>query len=560
MLRTREPVVLNNAQDLLAVTGGAIPGTDIAKCAVFVPIIGSDRLLGAVSVENHERENAFGDSEVRLLQTVASSMGVALENARLFDETQRLLKETEQRNAELAVINSVQQGLAAELDFQAIIDVVGDKLREVFATPELSITWYDESANLVHFMYVYEHGNRLAVAARPPTPGGVYDVIRKTRAPFVLNNAADYARVNMVVMPGTDQSKSMLSVPIFSGDRFLGDVSTENYERENAFSESDVRLVSTVSASLGSALENARLFNETQRLFKESEQRAAELAIINSVQQALAAELNMQGIYDAVGEKIREIFNQADVGIRIYDPLTNMVHFPYLYEHGKRMSIDPHPMSGKGLAAHVLRTRETLVINEDMASTIEKFGSAVVPGTEMEKSSVFVPLVAGDQVRGVIDLVDMEREHAFSPSDVRLLQTLANSMSVALENARLFDETQRLFKESEQRAAELAIINSVQAALAAELNMQGIYDAVGDKIREIFDQADLEHPHPRCTDRPDPLSVLSASAASASTSRRPRSPRRDSPPTCFVPAKRWWSTRTWRTLRRDTAVSCSPVR
>ena len=59
---------------------------------------------------------------------------------------------------------------------------------------------------------------------------------------------------------------------------------------------------------------------------------------------------------------------------------------------------------------------------------------------------------------------------------------------MALENARLFDETQRLFKQSEQRAAELAIINSVQQALAAELNMQGIYDAVGDKIREIFPQ------------------------------------------------------------------------
>ena len=85
----------------------------------------------------------------------------------------------------------------------------------------------------------------------------------------------------------------------------------------------------------------------------------------------------------------------------------------------------------------------------------------------------------------------MEREHAFSASDVRLVQTLANSMSVALENARLFDETQRLFKESEQRAAELAIINSVQAALAAELNIQGIYDAVGDKIRDIFQQSDM---------------------------------------------------------------------
>ena len=80
---------------------------------------------------------------MRLLQTVAASMGVALENARLFEETQRLLKETEQRAGELALINSIQQGVAAELDFQAIIDLVGDKLREVLDTDEIGIRWYD---------------------------------------------------------------------------------------------------------------------------------------------------------------------------------------------------------------------------------------------------------------------------------------------------------------------------------------------------------------------------------------------------------------------------------
>src|SRR5436853_27223 len=101
-----------------------------------------------------------------------------------------------------------------------------------------------------------------------------------------------------------------------------------NMERESAFSDSDVRLLQTLANAMSVALENARLFDETQRLFKESEQRAAELAIINSVQQALAAELNLQGIYDAVGDKIREIFHQADVDMRIYDPQTNFVHYP----------------------------------------------------------------------------------------------------------------------------------------------------------------------------------------------------------------------------------------
>src|SRR5204863_6117851 len=114
-----------------------------------------------------------------------------------------------------------------------------------------------------------------------------------------------------------------------------------------------------------------------------------------------------------------------------------------------------------------------------------KYQSFTLPGTESEKSLVFVPLVAGDQARGTINLLSFE-ENAFSASDVRLLQTLANSMSVALENARLFDETQRLLKEKQQRAAELAIINSVQQGLASQLDYQAIVDLVGDKIRDIF--------------------------------------------------------------------------
>ena len=98
----------------------------------------------------------------------------------------------------------------------------------------------------------------------------------------------------------------------------------------------------------------------------------------------------------------------------------------------------------------------------------------------MPKSALFVPLVSGVRSTGVIALDNFDREHAFNDADLRLLTTLAGSLSVALENARLVHETR-------QRNAELALINSVQEALAGELEMQAIYDVVGDKIQEIFD-------------------------------------------------------------------------
>ena len=87
---------------------------------------------------------------------------------------------------------------------------------------------------------------------------------------------------------------------------------------------------------------------------------------------------------------------------------------------------------------------------------------------------------AGSSGRGWISLQNLDREHAFSDSDVQLLSTLAGGLGVALDNARLVHETR-------QRNAELALINSVQAALAGELDLQSIYDIVGDKIQEVFD-------------------------------------------------------------------------
>src|SRR5207249_8659974 len=148
IVETRRPIVIRNRAEYAAAGFRTTPGTEASLSSVGVPIIGSDRVVGMIAMENYEKEDAYGEGQIRLLSTVAASMGVALENARLFDETQRLLKETEQRAAELAIINSIQQGLAAELDFQAIVDLVGDKLREVFATPDLGINWYEEKTGL----------------------------------------------------------------------------------------------------------------------------------------------------------------------------------------------------------------------------------------------------------------------------------------------------------------------------------------------------------------------------------------------------------------------------
>ena len=181
-----------------------------------------------------------------------------------------------------------------------------------------------------------------------------------------------------------------------------------------------------------------------------------------------------------MGDKIREIFHDTDMDIRIYDPKTNLLHFPYVYENGERITIDSILLTEQGFSPHVLRTRETLVINENALQEMAKYGSYVLPGSQhLEKSTIFVPLVVGDQARGLINLVNIEREHAFSESDVRLLQTLANSMSVALENARLFDETNRYARKS-------AALNEVGRDISSTLNWSTVMERIASHARELL--------------------------------------------------------------------------
>ncbi|HEY2968303.1 MAG TPA: GAF domain-containing protein, partial [Casimicrobiaceae bacterium] len=200
------------------------------RSRIIAPLVAQRQLLGYLYVDI---DGAFGrlrESDRDLLGMLASQAAVALDNAQWSQGLEQKVEERtseltasnanlEQRNAELAIINSIQQGLAAELDFQAIVDLVGDKLRDVFKTPDLGIRWFDENAGLVHYLYEYEHGKRMHHAPRPPAPGGMGETMQKTRRPLVLNTAADYAKLSGRALPGTDQSKSLIAVPIISADR-----------------------------------------------------------------------------------------------------------------------------------------------------------------------------------------------------------------------------------------------------------------------------------------------------------------------------------------------------
>jgi GAF domain-containing protein/CheY-like chemotaxis protein len=450
------------------------------------PIVAGGRVLGLVNVDRAE-PNAFTDADERLLSTLASSMGVALENARLFDETKRLLTETDERAAELAVVNSVQQALAENIDMQAMYDLVGEKIREIFDAQVVDIGIIDYEAGLVRYPYAIERGQRYPDQPTPLDGSHITSELVRQRRAIVWNDMPAYERQHgtMPVSQG-EPALSVLVAPLMGGGEVRGRISLQNLDHTNAFTDRDVRLLTTLASSLSVALENARLFDETRRLLTETDERAAELAIINSVQGGLAQNLDMQAMYDLVGDKIQEIFDAQVVDIGIYHTDTGTMSFPYTIERGVRMPDERIQIAESHLSKTVLETREALYIRDIVAWQAETDVPQSIQG-ERPRSVLLAPMIVGGTVRGRISIQNLDRVDAFSDSDVRLLTTLASSLSVALENARLFDETRRLLAETDRRAAELAIVNSVQRGLAAELDVQAMYELVGERASDVFD-------------------------------------------------------------------------
>jgi signal transduction histidine kinase/CheY-like chemotaxis protein len=382
----------------------------------------------------------------------------------------------------LDLIEAIQQGIADGLGFAAIVDRVGDTLRQLLATDDIGIRWIDPRTRLIHFLYEYEHGRRMYFEPVLQIAGGPGETMARTRRPVVLNSPAAKAAAGIRDLPGTQASRSVAFVPILGKDALLGTIVLEDYLHDDAYGEAEVRLIGTIASSMGLALENARLFDETQRLLSETEQRNAELAVVNSIQQGIAGSLSFQAIVELVGDKLRDVLHTDTIGIRWYDHATRTAHFLYEIERGERLAMAPVTASEKRWK-EVTEDRSVIVRN----TMAEVEAAGLVPGTDCSLSTLTVKIVAAERVVGVVIIESFEREYAFGASEVRLLQTVVGEMGVALENARLFEETQRLLKETEQRNAELAVISSIQQGMAGSLDLAAIVELVGEKLRAVFD-------------------------------------------------------------------------
>jgi GAF domain-containing protein/CheY-like chemotaxis protein len=436
------------------------------RSCLVAPLLVRRQLLGFLYADLEGMYGRFDDIDHHLLAALAAQAAVALVHLRAAEEL-------EQRNAELALINSVQEGIAAELSYQAIIDLVGDKLRALFATGNLSISAVDEPTGRLHLLYGYEHGVQLQPQSfdlSEVAAGRRWFKAVKARQAVVWTSRDDYRDWELFVVPDTDMSRSGVAIPIFSGERLSGFIVLENHERNAAYGEADVRLLSTVASSTGVALENARLFDEIQRRGRES-------AALAEVGRDLSSSLELPAVLNAIARHAKDLLGAGNSAIFLPEAggqsLRASVALGDYAEKIRATVIEP----GRGIIGSVLQSGQPELINR----TATDPRAVQVSGTERgdDERLMVVPLMSSGQLQGAMAVWRMGGS-PFEARELEFLVGLSLQASVALNNARLFDETQEALEHQRALSDILGAISS------SPTDTQPVFEAIAASCERLF--------------------------------------------------------------------------
>ena len=205
---------------------------------------------------------------------------------------------------------------------------------------------------------------------------------------------------------------------------------------------------------------------ERKEIEQQMQQRLQELAVIQAVSLAAASELESDVLFDLIARELFELFDIQEIYFALHDRQTDLIQFPY-YRHGdERIETEPVAL-GQGLSSRVILSRQPLLINEEYEQRSAELGVVRFSTTPTDISRVSwlgVPIQAGEQTIGVLCVMNLEREKAFTDDDVRLLTTIAANVGIAIQNAQLYMAVQQELTGRKQAEAEReAFIQELEA-------------------------------------------------------------------------------------------------
>jgi HD-GYP domain-containing protein (c-di-GMP phosphodiesterase class II) len=388
-----------------------------------VPMQLGDEVLGVISVQAYS-PNAFGERERELLSTIADTVAISIENARLYEEEI-------QRTARLTQIVKLGIDLASLRQEGEVLDTLVKRVAEVMESATCTV------------MLIDAEKNEAILTAQTGLPAG----FSKTRIPLTLPSVrrlietgeplilADIDRQDpsirqILIRPDL---KAFFAYPMLRGGQVIGVITLSSLRPYNPSAE-EISACHLLAERAAAALENARLFEITEHHLQQVQS-------LRTIDAAIASSFDLRSILSLI---INQII--AQLGVDAADVLLlNPHNYAFEYSVGKGFLTNTIEKSrfllGEGVIGHQIMEHRTIHI-PDLKAVIHNFVRAEIFLSEGFTTYSAVPLIAKGEIKGVLE-VYQRTPNIKGGEWVEFLETLAGQVAIAIDNSQLFSNLQR---------------------------------------------------------------------------------------------------------------------
>ena len=409
------------------------------RSELCVPFRVNTRIIGVFNVES-KTVNAFDDNDEQFINTIAGGLGTALERLRLVRaESQRAAESYKSELARREHAETLQKVIAAlstTLDIKSLYEIILDSLAKLVGYDSASIILEYENSEM-EFVAARGFINPGNIVGRKLDKSGKWRELEASRNPLILADAQTDPRFEQ--WEGYEGGiRGWLGVPMIAQGQVIGFINLDSHQA-NKFTEQEATIVQTFANSAAIAIGNARLYRDALRA-------AERRAVLHQISQDVVRfSKDSEQVYTAIHEAAGKLMPCDVFTISLRNDEKDANDFVYRVERNHRYPFESMASSA-GLTSQIIRTGKSIILRND--DEIERSGAARFGLNQRVHSAIIVPMRINEFVIGTIS-AQAHVSNAYSVEEQALLEMLATHAATAIENARLFNETQNRIREME---------------------------------------------------------------------------------------------------------------
>jgi len=437
-----------------------------ARClsAMLAPLRTKNRPLGVIIVASLQR-NAYNADDLNMLTAVASQSAIAIENAQLYEDATR-------RAEEATAIYRLSQAVNSSKDIEEIYHLVIDSVLNLLHVDKVAIFLFSKVEQRLVIVAHYGLSGSAVQELRPQIGEGVAGWVVEFGTPIAIEDLRS-ERINVTGPIHQEGIVSMVSVPLQIDTETFGCIHAMS-SRSRRFTVAEVELLYTLANQVAIALTNIQMFQEARK------KTAALRKYVYRVARALGSEPDVEKIPLLVANLTTQVM-EADACV-IYGIEDDTLVPKAICNLPEEILETERIRKGEGLAGWVARKGKSLAAIEmqnDPRASDQPFDRR-----KGMTSMLAIPLKVGRRTVGVLCIYTARRRE-FTREEVQFMITFGSQATVALENARLIEETTRKLVDLDRLQMEASVLHDIALMVGQSQPLEQLLDGIVGKVESL---------------------------------------------------------------------------